>query len=356
MLFLIGYSLFFLGVYSVILLFFFKSEKQPVCCAEHSVAVLLAVRNEEDNLEECLKRLLSQTYSHYKILVGDDASQDRTREILAEYQKKFPAKIIVYTLKNNKEAKQGVLKFLLRKTQDEIVLITDADVRVSEAWIETMVGLQKKEQADLLNHPTLVEGNSWLALWENLDWLQAISVFFFLQKINIPTTGMGNNMLFLKKAYEETGGYEVLPFSLTEDFALYHLFLQKKKKAVWSWNKKAIARTLGSSSWQELVAQRRRWLVGAMQLPWKVRLFTLFLLTGYYVLWIAVGTDIRLILLPAIYYLLTAKLLFKFSPKENFGKKLISVFLHPVYNLLLQSSLWMAWLQRKSVVWKGRKY
>ena len=46
------------------------------------LSVLIPARNEERNIEACLRSLQAQTYPHYEIIVYDDGSTDRTRDIL----------------------------------------------------------------------------------------------------------------------------------------------------------------------------------------------------------------------------------------------------------------------------------
>lgn len=61
-------------------------KKQP------SVAVLIPVYNEEDQIGECLDSLLNQTYENYQILVVNGGSSDKTLEKWQEY----PVKILSY--------------------------------------------------------------------------------------------------------------------------------------------------------------------------------------------------------------------------------------------------------------------
>lgn len=49
------------------------------------VSVLTPVYNEEAFVEECLNSVLSQTYSNWRMVVVDNASQDRTFEIVQRY-------------------------------------------------------------------------------------------------------------------------------------------------------------------------------------------------------------------------------------------------------------------------------
>ncbi|GEM_PF-2004364 len=50
------------------------------------VSVLVPVRNEERTIGKCLRSLLAQDYPYLEILVWDDCSTDRTREILVAIQ------------------------------------------------------------------------------------------------------------------------------------------------------------------------------------------------------------------------------------------------------------------------------
>src|SRR3954468_15716551 len=56
------------------------------------VTVIMAVRNEEKFLRRCMDSLLTNDYSpgRVEILVADGMSNDRSREILADYSERFP--------------------------------------------------------------------------------------------------------------------------------------------------------------------------------------------------------------------------------------------------------------------------
>ena len=46
------------------------------------VSIVLPVRNEEKFLKECLKSILQQTLSHWKLIAVDDHSTDESYKIL----------------------------------------------------------------------------------------------------------------------------------------------------------------------------------------------------------------------------------------------------------------------------------
>src|SRR6266487_265783 len=55
------------------------------------VAVLVPARNEEENIEPCLRSLLRQDYPNLDVWVYDDASIDRTAEIMARLKTEYPS-------------------------------------------------------------------------------------------------------------------------------------------------------------------------------------------------------------------------------------------------------------------------
>ena len=103
---------------------------QPNIKEQPSVAIIIAVRNEEEELEKALQSVCNIDYNNYRIIVVNDRSTDRTAEILEKFKISFP-KINVITitalpdgwLGKNNALYQGYLN-----SQEEWMLFTDADV------------------------------------------------------------------------------------------------------------------------------------------------------------------------------------------------------------------------------------
>lgn len=58
------------------------------------ISVLIPVFNSEKFLEKCLESVIFQDFSDFEIVICDDGSNDKSKEIIKNFQKKFPEKII----------------------------------------------------------------------------------------------------------------------------------------------------------------------------------------------------------------------------------------------------------------------
>jgi cellulose synthase/poly-beta-1,6-N-acetylglucosamine synthase-like glycosyltransferase len=55
---------------------------------EDLVSVLIPARNESNNIENCLNKIINQYYNNIEIIVLDDESQDNTYSKVSEYTNK----------------------------------------------------------------------------------------------------------------------------------------------------------------------------------------------------------------------------------------------------------------------------
>ncbi|WP_224996370.1 glycosyltransferase [Cesiribacter sp. SM1] len=239
------------------------------------VAVLLPVRNEEKYLAACLKSLLQLEYPTEKlhILIGNDASTDRTAEIAAQWQVLHP-QISVHNIEHNlglARGKANVLAQLVHKCPAgvEYIFMTDADIRPNPLWIKGMLqGLGPG--VGLVNGTTTVGGSGILARWQQTDWAVALGLakaYTYLPGIGRTLTAIGNNMLISREAYRATGGYEAIPFSITEDFELMQQLNRQGYKAVQLMNRASSALTEPVAHVAALLHQRKRWMTGALRMP-----------------------------------------------------------------------------------------
>ena len=249
------------------------------------VSILVAARNEETNLPRCLASLRALHYPPHllEILVGDDASTDRTRAVAEAALAGFAGTAQVLAIAENLGLAQGkasVLAHLARRATTDYFLITDADIAVPPTWVAAMLG-HAAPGVGTVTGLTVVEGPGLLAGLQRLDWLMSLALIQVGTEAGQPMTAMGNNMLITRAAYEATGGYEALPFSVTEDFALFEAVNARGFGFRQLFEPVVRATSRPAASWGALVRQRLRWLRGVAALPWHVQAGLIFF-SGYW--------------------------------------------------------------------------
>jgi cellulose synthase/poly-beta-1,6-N-acetylglucosamine synthase-like glycosyltransferase len=339
-------------------LFNFKTDNKTVS-DEPLVSIFVAARNEENNIADCLKSLLNIDYPAGKleILIGDDASTDGTAEIVQAFAAKNKH---IHLFKIDRQITRGngkanVLAHLAHEARGDYFLVTDADIVVPQRWVKAMLsGLGN--DVGLVTGTSIVSGNNNLAKIQRIDWLHATGMLKVVSDIQVPVTTMGNNMLVTRKAYEAVGGYEAMPFSVTEDLELFN-HVKKKFKTVNLFNPDVLNRSKPQDSIGALLQQRKRWMRGAFELP--VLMILILLLQSSFILFFLV----LLVFNPVIAFAaLMVKFLLRFLFVSLVGTKLeekvdiISSFVFELFNIVFSFVSVLYYFLSGPIVWKERKY
>ena len=104
-----------------------------------AVSVLICVRNVEKYIGNCLRSILDQTYNDFEIVLIDDLSTDKTKEMVTGFNDKR-----IRYFRNKKW--RGIAKnrnLGLKYAKGDFVFFTDGDCIVSKDWIEQGVKFLK---------------------------------------------------------------------------------------------------------------------------------------------------------------------------------------------------------------------
>jgi glycosyltransferase involved in cell wall biosynthesis len=126
------------------------------------VSVWMSAYNHEKYISQCLDSVLMQkTEFDFEIIIGEDCSKDRTREIVCEYQKKFPHKIKLFLPENN----IGMMKMDVATrdlcTGDYIALMNGDDYWTDENKLQLQADfLDKNPDTVMCYHKAKVENET----------------------------------------------------------------------------------------------------------------------------------------------------------------------------------------------------
>lgn len=114
------------------------------------VSILLAAYNEEDVIEQKIKASFDTNYPLGKLemLIGSDASDDRTDEIIKQYQSKFPG--LKFHRFGGRTGKPNIINALEKEVQGDVLILTDANVFFEKNTIWELVKYFKSRQVGLV--------------------------------------------------------------------------------------------------------------------------------------------------------------------------------------------------------------
>jgi cellulose synthase/poly-beta-1,6-N-acetylglucosamine synthase-like glycosyltransferase len=242
------------------------------------VSVLVAARNEEVDLPLLLKSFDNLDYpiDQIEFLIADDQSVDQTSQIIIDWalrgiNRKF---ISVQSEQKNliqKNGKANALAIICQQASGEFFFFTDADCEVPAKWIREGIDCFD-DSTGLVLGITQVKNRTIFGKMQEIDWWNTLGIVKVVADFKLPTTGLGNNMVISREAYEKSGGFEGIPFSLTEDLELSRAISQLGLEIKHQVSENLLVKTKSEQDWKSLLSQRKRWTAGAMTLaiPWKI--------------------------------------------------------------------------------------
>ncbi len=326
-----------------------------------TATVIVAARDEENNIQRCLNSLGKLEYPDGKleVLLVDDLSTDRTGEIIDEFisgRENF-RKIIPDDPKGKMVGKVNALATAIREAKGEIILTTDADCEVKPLWVKTIASYYKNDVGMVDSYTTQLANNSFGGM-QAIDFIYLLLVGGGTINLGLPLSCIGNNMSFRKKAYNEIGGYEALPFSVTEDFTLLRaIYNLKKYKILFPLEKDALVTSIPCPDLKSLYHQKKRWGVGGLGVPAR----------GFFIMFWGYLASLFIVLTPLFYspvwlYLVFFKIaidfvvLYPIHQRMGITKNLKYFFVYQVYYILYVLALPFVVFTSRKVVWKGREY
>ncbi len=240
------------------------------------ISIVIACRNEENNVLQLLKSLSTQTYpkENTEIIFVNDHSTDNTKDIISRFIQDFQH-IKLFDLPENKtgktclpclptgrrqKGKKEALAYGIKNSNSDIIITTDADCAMNKNWLNTLVNYYIQFKPKLLVGPVAFN-------YRNNNIFQKLQAFEFLSLIgsgagaigiNKPIMCNGANLLFEKSLYENSNIKNHIT-SGDDIFLMLYAKRINKKSIHFIRSKEAIVYTKPVKSVKELLNQRIRW-------------------------------------------------------------------------------------------------
>ena len=188
------------------------------------ISVIVAAKDEEACIADCVRTMLDQDYPHFELLVANDRSSDRTPDIVSEIARTEPRLRLVNitSLPEGWCGKNNAMQTAIAQARGPWICMIDADCRqTSRASLRLAMQYALDQRADLLS---VLPNLEMKGFWENV--VQPVCggmlmIWFHPDKVNSPrhphAYANGAFMLIQRSAYLAVGTHEAVKYQVNED-------------------------------------------------------------------------------------------------------------------------------------------
>ena len=301
------------------------------------VSVLVCAHNEAYNLSAYLYALLSQDYPKYEVIVVDDGSEDKTREVIESYMVQDKRLRLTFVPKEARvrSTKKLALTLAAKAAQYDYLLLTDADCTpASTHWItEMMKGFKPCTENRVQSTENRVQSTENRVLTTHYSLLNTKEIVlgfgaYFYEKGFVnrlvrydtlfnglhylgaaahghPYMGVGRNLAYKKELFFKTGGFKKMMNNRAGDDDLFVNHVATGKNTAVVCSRESITWSPAKTTLRDWWQQKRRHLSVSHDYRW--------------------GTKIRLALEPmsrGLFYALVLGLLVTFANQPVIGTPL----------------------------------
>ncbi|MVN92107.1 glycosyltransferase [Mucilaginibacter sp. HME9299] len=228
------------------------------------VSLLIAARNEEDNIRATIEDVLAQDYPKHllEIIIIDDHSTDSTADIIRSYA---PQGIKLLQLneteKLNSYKKKAIATAISQSTGD-LIVATDADCSMGNSWLSSVVSYYESYNWVMISSPvTYFKEKSLFERLQTLEFSYLIGIGAAFIGNGRASTCNGANFAYRKDVFYEVGGFKGIDDLASGDD---ELLLQKVAERYpgrigFLKQRDAIVYTEAKPTLTEFMQQRRRW-------------------------------------------------------------------------------------------------
>ncbi|MBI4444126.1 MAG: bacteriohopanetetrol glucosamine biosynthesis glycosyltransferase HpnI [Acidobacteria bacterium] len=202
----------------------FRREPEPAANFTPPVSILKPVHGIEQSLYACLASYFRQDYPQFEIIFGLDEEKDAARWTIAQLRREFPrvaVKVITAPGLQGANPKMNKLQRMLEEASYEVIVVSDADIRVERDYLRHVVQPLADETVGLVT--CLYRGVPVAGIWSVME---ALSITDFAGQVLLARLvegvrfGLGATLATRKKQIAEIGGLAPWADYLADDYII----------------------------------------------------------------------------------------------------------------------------------------
>lgn len=193
------------------------------------VSVIVAARNEEDNLPALLEALTEQRHPDFEVVVVDDASTDRTGEISAQWKTRLPNLRVIRVEQPVHPRKKNALTRGIAKARHPHLALTDADCLPAPSWLHE--GTPTDEETLVIGYSPYRPERTILNLFARYETLVTGQQTAAAVGLGRPFMAVGRSIFYSKRVFDRADGFSGTLRSLSGDDDLFLQQVVKRRAA-----------------------------------------------------------------------------------------------------------------------------
>lgn len=200
-----------------------KRRKRQVQTQQPRVSILKPVNGLDFGARDNFISYLTQNYSDYEVLFGVLDKDDPSANVISDVIKPFPnASLHIGSDIDGANNKVRILHNLLRHSDGEIIVITDADTRVTPGFLRRIIAPFENEGVGAVT--CMYRGSDAMSIGDALEGLHMTCVFApgvvcaaYMSGVYF---GLGAAIAIRGDVLSDIGGFEAIVDYLADDFQL----------------------------------------------------------------------------------------------------------------------------------------
>ena len=258
----------------IILLMYYRTGWKAIPTTEPAavknpvrISVVVAARNEEENLPVLLESLRKQTYpdSFFEVIVVDDHSTDNSASIVESFDSGNTTLIRLQDRvmpPGTNSYKKKAIETAIETATGELIVTTDADCIVPARWLESIASFYEKHHPSFIVMPVCYKYlNNFLEIFQALDFMTLQGITGAAVHSGSLSMCNGANLAYTKNAFTRSGGFEGIDaIASGDDMLLMHkIYKQNPTGICYLKSADVIVQTGAMHSWKDFINQRIRW-------------------------------------------------------------------------------------------------
>ncbi|MCB2207404.1 MAG: glycosyltransferase [Bacteroidetes bacterium] len=332
------------------------------------ISVVVAVRNEQENIEKLLQALQQQHFlkEQLEVVIVNDHSEDYTKQLI-EHFKTENKDIEIKLVQLNGKGKKAAISEGIGLAKNNLIITTDGDCTMGTDWLRRLAEYYKERKPKLIAGPVVYETKKgFLQHFYMLDFMSLVASGAGSLGAGLPLMANGANLAFEKQTYlDVVNAQSGKSFASGDDVFLLHAIAKKFgiNSVHFIKDELAIVKTRPPVNFKSFISQRKRWASKAIAYTswWAILvsmgvfmlnlMLVLALVTAFFKPWFLIIFGLFVLL----------KILIEFPMLQNFAefvnrKKSVPYlfvfgFIYPFYIVFAAISSFFI-----GYSWRGRKY